>query len=276
MEGNFITSPLLENSLSDASPVITEKNSLSPSKRKEPIQSISRDFIAPGTWLIPVVSSGIARLWHGSIHDRLQHQWTGGNLPDFEDTTSYWEKSQSGFGLLAMVLVIFVLAMVIGPLAVQIGAAGGVAGPATALINGISGAVGASAGVGGVAFTAVGAAATEAAFAGAVSALAGANLSGAVNGPYRGASSGYSVAVRPDTPAGLSVYDGLKDAFDTPTIEGSTQGAYGVACAPGAPTSACGGSSGVVPRSDGGTQTATTEFWRDNGKPLVEGSPFTQ
>lgn len=281
-----------------------------------------------------VVKSGVA--WT---------QWSGGNLPVFEDPAgTEWQHSERGLSLLSMIVIVFVASLVMGPLAAQLGAANGSAGFLTTLLNAIPGvapaagtaaaeavaaagaasaaaaadlvataeaalaaaaegsaaaaeaataleaaqaaqAVAATAQMAGTAgtalggFTPLGAAATEAGFAGAAGALQGASLTDAVSGPYSGAKDSYSDPHIPTTEAGRHVYDGLKDAFDTPSIETSgiravSQGAYGVSCAPSKTMADCGGSSGVVPRPDGGVQTNMAQFWTDNGKPLTALNPF--
>lgn len=206
-------------------------------------------------------------------------QWEGGNLPAFEDMTSTWSKSQSSFTLLAWIVVAFLVVVTAGAFAVAAAAGASALGPAT-FIQGLL-AAGATGGgvVVGTTLTmnaVLAAAAIEAAAVGVVGGLAGAGLSDGVKGPYLGASSAYGVPVVPDSEAGKSVYNGLKNNFDSPTISAVgvravSQGLYGT-CAPGAMAASC-PNSGVVPRADMGKETSNVQYWNDNGKPLILSRP---
>lgn len=217
-----------------------------------------------------VISSGVA--WS---------QWSGGNHPAFEDQTSAYSHSESSLTLLAWVAIAFVVAFSAGAALAAAGVATTSLGPLSAIINAV-GAAGGATGVGTAVTlgTVEAAAAVEAAFVGVVGVAQGASLTGAVNGPYLGADSGFGAPVAQTTEAGTSLMSGLHNNFDTPLIEQSgvravRQAAYGTDCAtPGSTVASCGGNSGLVPRPDTGTQMNSVQFWQDNGKPLVTASPY--
>jgi len=198
-------------------------------------------------------------------------QWEGGSLPAFEDMTSNWTQSKKSFTLLAMIVVAFLVVATAGAMMVAAGAAASALGPATF----IQGLVGMGTTMGGALTmnTVLTFAAIEAAAVGVVGGLSGAGVKDAVTAPYTGARSGFGVPTVPDSPAGRSVYDGVRAKFDAPApsalgVRAVTEGLYGAGCAPHLPSTSC-GNSGVVPRVDSGTQTNNVQFWKDNGKPVV-------
>jgi hypothetical protein len=170
------------------------------------------------------------------IHSGISWKaWTNSSLPTFESEISYSTKSKSGWTLLTFVLLGF-------PGAIQTATMGGL---------GMSG----GAGLGDVVDV------------GDVVVL---------ERPLQGASSGFGPGMTATDEEQQKVIDGMHANFDTPTVESTgvravAQAAFGT-CAPGATIASCGGPSGVLPRSDSLVQHNTTEFWRDNGNPLVESS----
>ncbi len=235
----------------------------------------------------------------------------GGSLPAFESLTSSWSQSSSSWTLLAIVAVVFLVVVTAGAFAVAAGATAGAfatVGPATFLSGLVAGApalggvvgmtaeaaaaavaagtmtaaTAATAVAAGAALTAstvVGAAALEAGLVlAAGTTLGGMDPTSAINGPFLGATAGYSVPTTPNSDAGRSVYQGVIDNFDTPATSGLgvqavTQALYGVNCAPSQDSSAC-ASSGLVPRPDTGAVTNNVQFWQDNGRPMVVGNPI--
>lgn len=158
--------------------------------------------------------------------------WNGGTLPAFEDKVSHHVVKKSGFTLLAGILL------------------------------GFPGAL-------------------DTLFMGALGMSGGAGLGDVVNvgdivlptRPAQGARSGFGPGLTSTNKAQLSVIQGMHANFDTATIESSgvravTQAAFGT-CAPGALIADCGGASGVLPRADSTAKHNTSQFWRDNGEPMV-------
>jgi hypothetical protein len=206
-------------------------------------------------------------------------QWEGGTLPAFEDMTSHISESKSSFTLIAWVVVIFAVVFTAGAAAVAAGATAGTAFTPAMFVQSLFAAPAASA-TGALTMSSVLAtAAMEAGVLALSGTVGGAKLNDPIKGtPYFGATSAMSAPTIPEDKWGRSIYDGVQANFDNKPLDNMgvravTQGAYGAGCAAGAASTAC-ADSGVVPRPDTGVAGNNVQFWQDNGKPLVTGSPF--
>lgn len=194
-------------------------------KRSTIVTSVPLDIGTPPSAALPL-ADGILGLIDAQPSDCPSYllapsgvvwtKWQGGNLPAFEDMTSQWQKSQSGFTMLAWMVVVFLVVVTAGAFAVAAGAGATALGPATFIQSLLAST---ATGVGGASLTmnaVLASAAIEAAAVGVVSGLAGATLNSGVSAPYSGATSGFGTPQVPSGEAARSVYDGVNRNFVPP------------------------------------------------------------
>jgi len=205
--------------------------------------------------------------------------WTGGNLDESEDKLYAWQKTYSGWTVLAFVLLVFVMAFAVAAIAV---AAGFAASSTSLLAAGIETTLSAVAGIE-IGFTALGVGALSAAAYGITAALQGGSLTDIQQGlGGKILSTGDLIAATPQNEHQAALVDRTNVKMTQAAIDASLTGvrrtSYGD-CNAKTAAAGCGASAkGMLPRSDsyGGHDAETNawvghdyvQFYRDNGAPV--------
>lgn len=193
--------------------------------------------------------------------------WTGGNLDEREDLLYQWQKSVSGFTVLAFILLVFVMAFVLAVVAV----AAGFAASSTSIIATMIEQVALYAGVN-LTLGPLAVAGIQAAAYGIMAAMQGGGLSDIQDGLFGEiVDTGGLIVPRSENEHQRALVDRTNVRMTQTAIDGSLTGvkrtSYGD-CVLATSAAGCGGAKGLLPRSDSWVGHDYVQFYKDNGAPV--------
>lgn len=196
--------------------------------------------------------------------------WSGGNLSEIEDHVYHWQKTTSGWTVLAFILLTFVFMFALAAVAVMAGAAASSVSLAAQAVEGLMAmATGTTVSLG-----AVGVAAVNAGLYGLTAALAGGSL-GDVQDGYAGKilSDGQLSPGAPANEHQAGILNETNRRMTGSALDGSLSAvrktSYGDCSLTTATVAACGpAAKGFLPRADKALGQDYVQFFRDNGAPV--------
>ena len=193
--------------------------------------------------------------------------WTGGNLDEREDMLYQWQKSVSGFTVLAFILLIFVMAFVLAVVAVAAGFAASSTSIIATMIEHAALAAGLELSLGPLAVAGI-----QAAAYGVMAAMQGGGLTDIQDGLFgKIVDTGTLIAAKPQNEHQASLVDRTNVRMTQVAIDNSLIGVkrtgYGD-CSAKTSAAGCSGAKGLLPRSDSWVGHDYVQFYMDNGAPV--------